>query len=39
VAHLLQGAHSSLTKGYHYTVRDFKLSLLTSPLYRLQSGL
>ena len=27
VAHLLQGAHSSLTKGYHYTVRDFKLSL------------
>ena len=27
VAHLLQGAHASLTKGYHYTVRDFKLSL------------
>ena len=27
VAHLLQGAHSSLTKGYHYTVRDFKLRL------------
>jgi conjugal transfer ATP-binding protein TraC len=27
VTHLLQGAHSSLTKGYHYTVRDFKLSL------------
>jgi len=27
VAHLLQGAHSSLTKGYHYTVRDFKLRI------------
>jgi len=27
VTHLLQGAHRSLTKGYHYTVRDFKLNL------------
>jgi len=25
VAHILRGSHASLTQGYHYTVRDFKL--------------
>src|SRR5262249_2820156 len=27
VAHYLRGSHVSLTQGYHYTVRDFKLAM------------
>lgn len=27
VAHLLRGAHTSMTSGFHYTVRDFRLLL------------
>ena len=34
VAHYLRGSHVSLTQGYHYTVRDFKLLMSVTPAGR-----